>query len=569
MKISPRKWLVPILIVALALSARLMPGPRTIDDSFITFRYARNLLAGEGFVYNPGERVLGTTTPLYTLLMAALALPFGGEQAPFPWLALGVNALADATACLLLWQIGKKLNSELAGIATALVWAVAPYSVTFAVGGLETSLYVCLLTAAVWAYLARRRLLTPLFASLALLTRPDALILVMPLVLDRLYRGLKRSISKNPRVQKGGETADIPAPKGSAKLATRPTIDEDKLSWREVAVFVLPLIAWYGFAWLYFGSPLPHSVTAKLLVYRLGAGSSFIRLLQHYATPFMEAEWGGVAMIGIGLVLYPFLFIIGARRALKTEARALAWVIYPVLYFIAFALPNPLLFRWYLTPPLPAWMFFILMGLEGILGAVFTGNRQKNNEKTKAEMADIPAPKGSAKIATRPTRINMKWVVEAMVIALPLASSLAAWRITLDHGPARPAPEMAFIKLEMLYHQVAEKLKSQITPGTLLAAGDVGVLGYETGARILDTVGLNSPTSLEYYPLDPAAYVINYAIPAQLILDQQPDWVVILEVYGRNTLLENERFLAEYELVETLPTDLYGSRGMLVFKRNP
>ncbi len=189
MKTSARKWLIPVLIVALALAARLVPGPRTIDDSFITFRYARNLLAGEGFVYNPGERVLGTTTPLYTLLMAALALPFGGEQAPFPWLALGVNALADAATCLLLWQIGKRLNSELAGIATALVWAVAPYSVTFAIGGLETSLYVCLLTGAVWAYLSHRRMLTPLFASLALLTRPDALILVVPLALDRLYRG--------------------------------------------------------------------------------------------------------------------------------------------------------------------------------------------------------------------------------------------------------------------------------------------------------------------------------------------------------------------------------------------
>ena len=155
------------------------------------------------------------------------------------------------------------------------------------------------------------------------------------------------------------------------------------------------------------------------------------------------------------------------------------------------------------------------------------------------------------------------------MIALPMVSSLAAWRTTLDHGPARPAPEMAFIKLELLYRQVAEELKPKITADTLLAAGDVGVLGYETGARILDTVGLNSPVSLEYYPLDPGYYVINYAIPARLILDQQPDWVVILEVYGRNTLLKDERFLAEYALVETLPTDLYGSRGMLVYKRNP
>src|SRR5215211_293852 len=40
------------------------------DDSYITYRYAHNLLTGRGFVYNPGEHVLSTTTPLYALILA-------------------------------------------------------------------------------------------------------------------------------------------------------------------------------------------------------------------------------------------------------------------------------------------------------------------------------------------------------------------------------------------------------------------------------------------------------------------------------------------------------------------
>src|SRR3990172_13278728 len=80
---SRRSWAVLVaLIVILALAARLIPGPRTIDDAYITFRYARNLLAGQGLVFNPGERVLGTTTPVYTLLMAGLGLVSGGTDAP-------------------------------------------------------------------------------------------------------------------------------------------------------------------------------------------------------------------------------------------------------------------------------------------------------------------------------------------------------------------------------------------------------------------------------------------------------------------------------------------------------
>ncbi len=64
------------------------------DDAFITFRYSRNIIEGQGFVYNPGSRVLGTTTPLFTLLMAALGVVTGGQD--FQWYAIAVSALADA-----------------------------------------------------------------------------------------------------------------------------------------------------------------------------------------------------------------------------------------------------------------------------------------------------------------------------------------------------------------------------------------------------------------------------------------------------------------------------------------
>jgi hypothetical protein len=80
-------------------------------------------------------------------------------------------------------------------------------------------------------------------------------------------------------------------------------------------------------------------------------------------------------------------------------------------------------------------------------------------------------------------------------------------------------------------------------------------------------VGLISPQSVAYYPLPESQYVINYAIPPDLITDLQPDYLVLLEVYGREGLLRDPRFLDAYELLETIPTDLYGSHGMLVYRR--
>jgi hypothetical protein len=507
--------LFPTLLIALALAARMIPGPRTIDDSYITYRYARNILAGHGFVYNPGERVMGTTTPLYTFMMTGLGAFTGGTQAPFPVLALVVNALADAGTCLLLWYIGRRAGSPVAGAGAALAWAIAPFSVTFAIGGLETSVYVFLLTGMVAAHLARRRTLAALGGVLALLTRPDAILLVGPLVLDRLWQAWRH---------------------------------RERLQPAELAAFFLPGIAWAAFATFYFGSPVPHSVSAKLAVYRLEANASLVRLLQHYVTPFHENNtFGGIAQM-VGLVLYPFLSSLGAIKIGRSQPRLWPWLLYPYLYLVVFALPNPLIFRWYLTPPLPAYFMLILAGAEKIIGDI--ANRRK------------------ADAAAKPRLLSGKALALALIVLLPLTSLWTEWRLHPDHGADRPAPEMAWYQLELLYIEAARLVAPHMDESTLLSAGDVGALGYFTPARILDTVGLNSPRSLAYYPLDEAHYVSNYAIPTELFLSEQPDWIIVQEIYIRRTALENPEFQRSYRLWHTLPNDIYDSRGMLIFRRS-
>ena len=59
-------------IALAALLLRITVGPLMIDDAGITFRYARNLALGQGLVFNRGEHVLGTTTPLFAAVLAVL-----------------------------------------------------------------------------------------------------------------------------------------------------------------------------------------------------------------------------------------------------------------------------------------------------------------------------------------------------------------------------------------------------------------------------------------------------------------------------------------------------------------
>lgn len=519
----PRKSSVPWLLItlfALALLARLLPGARTIDDAYITFRYARNILEGFSFVYNPGQPVLGTTTPLFTFLLALLALPFGSASANFPLLALVVSAIADGLTTVLLYTLGRQLGSRAAGVAAALIWAIAPFSVTFAIGGLETSVYVFLLVGMLWAYLNDRVPLAAGLGTAAILTRPDAVLLVGPLLAWHAFRSQPNFLRR----------------------------DFWRANSKAILVFALPLLAWGLFAWLYFGSPLPQSVAAKSTAYRpeaLGVLSNFVN---HFATPFLEHLTFGSAWLRVGLWLYPFLFIAGAWAVLKQLPAVWPFVLFPWLHFITFSIANPLIFRWYLTPPLPFYILFIVLGVHTLAMRI----------KARIRISDAPLARA----------------LPALLILLPFLSTLRGWTLRPAQPPARPAPHMAWIELELLYAQAAEIVQPAIHTSAeriTVAAADVGVLGYQLpDARILDLVGLNSKETLPYYPLDPALYGdFQYAVAPDLVIDQLPDYVIILEIYGRSGLLLDPRFQSAYERTHFWPTDIYGSGGLALYQRLP
>ena len=77
----------------MTLAGRLYFGVMTSDDAFITYRYARQFVVSHALVYNPGEHVFGTSTPLYVLIMTvvtAIGLP------------VEATSVAIGTACDLL-----------------------------------------------------------------------------------------------------------------------------------------------------------------------------------------------------------------------------------------------------------------------------------------------------------------------------------------------------------------------------------------------------------------------------------------------------------------------------------
>ncbi len=106
-----------------------------------------------------------------------------------------------------------------------------------------------------------------------------------------------------------------------------------------------------------------------------------------------------------------------------------------------------------------------------------------------------------------------------------------------------------------------------VTPATVIAAPEIGALGYYCDATILDTVGLVSPQAIPFNPVDPSLAGSNYAVPEPVVHAFMPDYVVALEIFIRRTLLPSERFHSAYDLLMRLETRAWGTDGLLVFRR--
>ena len=493
------------LLMLLAIAARVIPGTRTIDDAFITFRYSRNIVEGVGFVYNPGVHTLGTTTPLFTLIMAAFGA-VGGDN--YPWYALTVSALADAISAALLFLIARKVTgSDLLAIFPAAVWAVAPMSVTFAIGGMETSVNILWGIAATYLYVVSthkwRDIGIGVCAALGLLTRVDAALWIAPLLAVQL-----------------GET----------------WIKQRRLPLRTWIAAALVLLPWVIFSLAYFGTPIPNSVTAKRFAYLIAPNAALAQLIQTYSNVFSTFDLFGSVGVMIAALLILTCTLFAVSYSVRKEARLLPYLLYVWIYFGVFAALNPLIFRWYNAPPLPALILGVFVGLWALL---------------------------------RPLKRIAPFVI-AGIGTLCVITTLSGWTLTPDHGLNRPAPKMAWHAIELLYQQMGEHLRDDlgVTAQTRVASGDIGAIGYFSRATIVDTVGLVTPELTRYYPVDPALIVagMNYAIPPALIYDTQPDYLVTMEGFVRQGLAVEPQFEQDYALVTEYPTDFYGT-GMQLYAR--
>ncbi len=326
--LKPIRWIwlagaLYLLLVTTALYVRF--AEIGYDDPYITYRYARNLAQGIDLVYNPGERVLSTTTPLFALLLGLL-YPF---QPDLPHLANLLGAFSLALGAIFLWDLGRQLASPAVGWVALLLYPVFPLLIS--TSGSETPLYLAFCLGAFVFYMRQRYGWAAAFCALAFLTRYDGALVGGVILMDYLLRNRR-----------------LPP-------------------WRIVLVFLGLTLPWLLFAWVYYGSPLPATLAAKQHQGMMASSPSFVAGFWSMARAYGR-QWHYRVELGLGLL--GLILALRDRQIGAVYRRWLPLLAWTTLYFVSYILLGVSRYFWYYAPLVPGFIIMVGLGVEAALRGI-------------------------------------------------------------------------------------------------------------------------------------------------------------------------------------------------------
>lgn len=458
------------------------------EDFFITLRTSRNLVEGNGLVFQPGERLHTFTSPLGVLVPALGLWITGGSATGALWSLRVVSALALAAGLVLLGRRTASLGLGSLGRFVCFGLILADAKMTdFSINGMETALLVFF---GIWFWTevaspaGPRAVPLGLAAAGLMWTRPDAVILGACMGLPFLL--LRPQNEATPGIK-------------------WPVLGRALLIG---AALYLPWLAW---AWSYYGTPVPHTIIAK------AAYTPPVGLRDYLLLPFQTLL--GRSML-VDLFLPSYWVFGGWPRFLVVLAHvlaavvALAWMIPGwalagrraslAVFLGMFYLCSIILFPWYVPP----W------SLLGVIALAF----------------------GAEALAGRwPRTLPVVRTVAALIVVAQAGMWLAtAWQMRVQQTVVESGMRRA----------IGEWLGRNARPGETVFLEPLGYIGYYSRLKTLDFPGLSSAEVVAAVRGGAKSY-------AALIEKLQPDWVVLRPVEAAREDFKRRPVLNGYELVKS------------------
>ncbi len=504
----------PVLIYSVVVHFAVPVYPE--DDAFIIYRYADNLVAGRGLVYNQGQRVFGASTPLYIVHLAALKTLF--RSVPTPDLAVRLNFVHYLAFGIGLFLLLRRLLDR-TGMAALLAagFLVRDDMLRVSTGGMETFLFCALMVFSLWQITERRFVPAAILAGLSVLARIEGVFLCLVVFVVWLAASRTRVLSV-------------------------------------LSGLFLPGLAWIVFGFAYYGTPVYHSITAKSRpVYPLGFGDAVVRILRELDGRMLGnlAPWpatGDPVKWQFSAATAVLLLLIGLAAWGHVRGRGnrmQRWVLVLLgLFLLLYLVTNPLMFPWYYPPIVVLFYLAVVTGVNGLATVERPGSRVLGGV--------VPA--------------LLVLFFGVTFLRQPAARVLTGHGLT-DIGVAGDPVRTRIVA----YRNAAEWLNQVLPEGVVIVGPEVGSLGYYYHGPLVDACGLVSPEALSFLPV-PMAERFSAdcgAISVELVRSLYPDVVVTMGTFAGISLYDDPWYRRSYVKVRMfdLPQPAWNTSTVDVFFR--
>lgn len=516
------------------------------EDYYITYRPSKNLVTGHGLVFTPGQKVHTFTSPFNVLIPAILCMMTGNRSDDLVlWLYRIICCFALGTTAVFLLRIAR--TTSMGGLATVVLLGMFGLNakiIDFSINGQEIAFMVIFLALTLYALLVPSRspalVLGVAWAGL-MWTRPDSFVYIGGIALGFMLFNKELPIAK-----------------------TR--MELFKIFLYAGVVTMILYLPWFVWAWNYYGSPIPHTVIAKGVntpAFRPGSLLKDIVVFPFYSlihwsslngtfvptnAEFYEG-WHNTITVYTKLLAWICAFY-WCLPSGHSQARGISFAFMISHFYLSHIAPFPA--TWYIPSCTFLGVVVFAYIIQHSLQGVYWLKKRLSSEKSFRRL------------------VRFIWGLAGVVLLISLLLTLgSAYQLRIQQRVIEEGHRK----------QIGLWLRKHATsPNDTVFLEPLGYIGYFSQLKMYDFPGLSSPEVVA------VRRKLGTDDWDKLILELQPDWVVLrpLEaerIYKNNQLLLTQRYshVKDFDVSEQvqsyrwIPGRIYlmYDQVFMIFKRNP